>query len=180
MVTQRDSYSISGLPQCRFCQQKFTRWRNLQRRIQRNGCPALRSNDKDAFMAASQPAVAALPPSSVGSQMTTAWKPLSEVSAAGYRRVRRTLTGEPFCSCRMFRLMSNSIVPFAISGLRKQMVCGSMIALCMQRIGRSGLRLLKPNPNCGPRRPSVRVQSVGPVYVMPDNMQDSVLSRCRL
>ena len=80
-VTQRDSYSINGLPQCRFCRQKFTRWRNLQRHIQRNGCPALRSNDKDTVAAASQSE--ALPPSSVSSQMPTTWKSLSEVSAAG-------------------------------------------------------------------------------------------------
>ncbi|CAE7336692.1 unnamed protein product [Symbiodinium sp. CCMP2592] len=48
----RSVYSINGLPQCRFCGYKFTKWSGLQRHIQRNGCPILRHEDPATFAAA--------------------------------------------------------------------------------------------------------------------------------
>ncbi|CAE7791908.1 unnamed protein product [Symbiodinium sp. CCMP2592] len=47
----RSVYSINGLPQCRFCGYKFTKWSGLQRHIQRNGCPILRHEDPATFAA---------------------------------------------------------------------------------------------------------------------------------
>ena len=82
-ATQRDSYSLHGLPQCRFCMQKFTRWRNLQRHIHRNGCPALRSNDKSALGLTVLPEAVPLPALPLGDSAHSKWKSVATVEADG-------------------------------------------------------------------------------------------------
>ena len=41
-LTNKASYSLDGLPTCRFCKQAFVRWTSLQRHIRLNRCPGLR------------------------------------------------------------------------------------------------------------------------------------------
>ena len=41
-LTNKASYSLDGLPTCRFCRQAFVRWTSLQRHIRLNRCPGLR------------------------------------------------------------------------------------------------------------------------------------------
>ena len=86
-ATQRDSYSLHGLPQCRFCLQKFTRWRNLQRRISRSGCPALRTNDKSLSSCPKEmaPGQADCEPSDqpVALASQQKWKAIEDMTTAG-------------------------------------------------------------------------------------------------
>ena len=41
-LTDKASYSLDGLPTCRFCKQAFSKWTVLQRHIRLNRCPGLR------------------------------------------------------------------------------------------------------------------------------------------
>ena len=41
-LTDKASYSLDGLPTCRFCKQAFSKWTVLQRHIRLNRCPDLR------------------------------------------------------------------------------------------------------------------------------------------
>ncbi|CAE7730066.1 Pol [Symbiodinium sp. CCMP2592] len=64
-ATDRASYSKEGLPICRFCDAKFTKWGSLQRHLKRNGCPALRRqadrSDDAPSVAAALPSVPSVP-----------------------------------------------------------------------------------------------------------------------
>ena len=176
-AAQRDSYSLHGLPQRRFCLQKFTRWRNLQRHIHRNGCPALRSNDKPTFGLTVVPEDVPLPASPPGGHTESKWKSVAAVETAGqlplcrWPSVRACAASKSWqtrpCPCK-------TALCGLISGLRNQMACGNTIALCMRSTGPNGSQPHRPKLNSGPRRQFVLAASAGPVSRMPDNMQASV------
>ena len=42
-IGNKADYSLDGLPTCKLCRQKFSRWRGLQRHIRENRCPELRA-----------------------------------------------------------------------------------------------------------------------------------------
>ena len=84
-LTNKASYSLDGLPTCRFCRQAFVRWTSLQRHIRLNRCPGLRVTsstgqtcDRETHSDASAPLARPGPDTESKAAVWTLDRPLAE------------------------------------------------------------------------------------------------------